>query len=140
VRVKVVLSIASSLPNPFWVISPVRSTVINNVNWVNSNSEERNSRLYIRVAARAARRTFAHAHGNSGNDCGAFAGITIYMYIHISWHLSNYLIDAVRLKWPLGNWTSIRSWPISSGGCPMPTLIFAGSPVRPHIVPATCVV
>lgn len=82
-RVKVVLSIASSLPNPFWVISPVRSSAINNVNCVNSNSDGRNSRLYIRVTAREARRTLAHAHGNSGKGCGPFFCIAIYMYMHM---------------------------------------------------------
>jgi hypothetical protein len=52
----------------FCVVSPIRTSVISSVYWVNSSSVLRSSWLYIRVTARAARRRLAQAQGNSGID------------------------------------------------------------------------
>ncbi len=83
IRVNVVVSSASNLPNSPCAVSPVMFNAISKVYCVSSSPVVRSSWLYILVTARAARRRFAQAHGSAGNVLSArlvMSVFTIYVY------------------------------------------------------------
>jgi hypothetical protein len=85
-RVKLVVSNASNLPKSPCVVSPVSFNAISKVNCVSSSPVVRSSWLYNLVTARAVRRRFAQAQGNTGkvrSDSFDTSVLTLHVYTFI---------------------------------------------------------